>query len=525
MRAELFRHIKSEAENSNSDAVLQAFVSDWYSIGFGVEKNPHEAYAWSLKAAQAPARTPAAKFGLTVEVLRAREAGMGTLDNIVERRMLVECLSYLALLLNGNSEGSQLQQERERMFKEMIGSPDAISLETLRREFVHSRSFPRSSAPTEQPTSEQASLLETLELAEHLSSSHSQTLSELTDADLLALATTAISAHSSTALTHLVHFKPSLLQERNSNGLNLLQYAIDISDFFTAAVLSRIGADISSLFAHSFVRSICAWSSESSLAYLAQIAYRTASSVETNSAYDLRAAISSTTPVGPAPSTPGGAVPALHGAIQANNIRNVTTLLALQIDPPLDLETEMMGILTPLWMAAIMHAPLCVAALLAAGADAQAPIAGYGYAMRPLHYLCATGEEENDLIKVLDQLRETTEQSAPVETSYGRLDTVCKDVVRNEICSLMVHFGRVDVNAPDSNGMTPLMWCCKRGYLNTGKCLKKACEDRAEVFKRDAGSNLGLVDFTMIDNKGDSVLDYAESSGCSDVVNWCRDMM
>ena len=63
-------------------------------------------------------------------------------------------------------------------------------------------------------------------------------------------------------------------------------------------------------------------------------------------------------------------------------------------------------------MAAIIHAPLCIAALLVAGIDAQAPIVGYECAMSSLHYLCSIGEKENDLIKLLDGLQETTEQSA-----------------------------------------------------------------------------------------------------------------
>jgi hypothetical protein len=135
----------------NCDAVLKAFVSDWYNIRSGTEKNHNKGYLWALKAAMAPCRTPTAKFSVTVEALSAKEVGSGDIDEGIERDVLAECLSYVG------QQGEAAQRQREEKFVEMISNSDVLSSETLRREFWHSGTFPHSSLPPprSQPTSSQ----------------------------------------------------------------------------------------------------------------------------------------------------------------------------------------------------------------------------------------------------------------------------------------------------------------------------------------------------------------------------------
>jgi hypothetical protein len=522
MRAELFRHILSEAEDENCDAVLKAFVSDWYNIGFGIEKNPDKGYLWAVKAALAPCRTPAVKFGLTVEVMRMRKAGAGSLEEAVESEMLIECISYLNILADAGGK----KEEEKANFVEMLGNSSVMSLETLRREFQHSSSFPRSTLLLTSLESSQKTLLESLESVESLTPSQSSALSELKPTDLFSLALAAIRSQSFTALTHLTQFQPSLLRERDAIGFTLLQHAFEAADLFATGVLSRLGANTDLLLEPQFVREICAWGSEVMVSYIAQIRHR-AAHLNVGVAYDLRAAFedSHTLINTDAPIQPGSAVPALHGAIQTNNVRTVLALLVLDFGMPLDLEARIMGALTPLWMAVVMHTPLSAAALIAAGADVQAPVQGYGYALRPLHYLCAAGDEGNELVQLLDNFRATAEESSPLETSFGRLEGAQAETVRNELCSLLLLYGMANVNAPDSEGLTPLMWCCKRGLLSTARHLVRVSEEMAKMGAgEESEGSSKVVNFMYIDIHGQSAFDHAASAGHVDMSTWCLEM-
>lgn len=557
MQAQLFQHMRSVAEYEQGDGLVQLAIADCYEVGMGVEQNAKEAFQWLLKAALVCKIT-----GRRVMLMRQvmwRHLGatvfVGDLEEDLERKILVECITYMDLPqgLDEEEDDTQRRRGRSKLFN-LLSTSDAISMETLRRGFWCSSRFPiggfgvdalagesveSGCVSTRQIPPPGLELVANLESIKTLGESQTSTLSTLTRFEIFSLAHVAIYYQSFTALSHIIRFQPTIIEQRDSYDRNLLQHALLRSDRAAVSILTKLGGDIVSLYEHQFIRDICTYTDEINLAYLAELVAFLAQQHDSllhNPRFDLNRAVVLASYLPTTSVEYNKAWPPLYHAIAARNIRMVDTLLSMEFTPPLPLEAHVVGGFTAVWLAVIISCPLITGAVVVAGADAEHIVRVGDCAMKPLHYVCAEGDNENEVVQQGDTICQAADEYADrvaVAASrfngrdkQVRLDASERETVRNELCTVLVRYGKANINSRDSHGLTPLMWCCKRGFLSTAKHMVGVCEKIANEAKPTGRGKTSpnLMDFTRVDNHGRTALDHAELAGNSEMSDWCLEI-
>jgi hypothetical protein len=503
MRLDLYKHIRIEASKDGASRVLKALIADWSLIGFGTEKNDQEASTWITEAAKLPAR-PKPKMALCAGALTLHYKTLHLpLPEETEREFLLECICY--------AESAEYFPNFKRVSEglatlRLFLTEHPISLTTLRK----LQAIPVNALPIEMqfewhdvPTL--SATLQTIEASGVIL----EEIKVWDDQSLFELSRLANKTRKIRALMALVQFKPSILESRSSNGFTLLQLATSDEDMDGIATLSRLGANPVTLFEPVFLRLVASYGSEMMVVLPLTVQVK---SHDLGTKYDMKTAVDNVQPI---PSNSGiSAVPALHATIQSGRIRNLLTLMHCAPD----LEVLLSSAFTPLWAAVALCQPAAVAALAVFGADANVLLESDGYALSPLHYVCASRMQGILLIDKINGFRRRLETGAdhPGFESTDHEPEISPQLTL-ELCSALLGPGKADVNARDVCGRTPLIWCCAVGLLEAAELLVS----RRGVQDPSAPPGELAVDMRVTDMYGMNALHYAVMSGRAELVAFC----
>jgi hypothetical protein len=507
MQAELYKHIRIEASKGDASRVLKFLIADWSLVGFGTEKNDQEAFTWMIEAAKLPAR-PRDKMSLCAGTLKLHYDFLHLpLPEEIERDFLLECLCYAESAksfptLKGVNEGIA----KLRLFL----TEHPISMSTLRK----LQSIPVNVLPTEVQFEwyDVPKLTDVLRLIE-TTGAVTDEVKVWDDQKLFEISCLATKTRAIRSLKALVGFKPQILEFRSLNGFTLLQLATSDEDMDGIASLSRLGADPVTLFEPVFLRLVASYGTEMMVVVPLMVKIK---GDEVGIQYALKAALDNDQPI-----TSGGQVsavlPALHASIQTGRLRNLLTLM--HCEP--NLEVKLSSAFTPLWAAVTLCKPVFVAALAVFGADANVLLAGDGYFLTPLHYICAAKMKDIVLIDKINGFRRRMETGAdhPGFESTDHEPEIPMTLTL-ELCSALLGPGNANVNVRDFRGKTPLMWCCALGMLEVAKVLVSWRGVQDPAAPKNAESELA-VDFRATDIYGLTALQYAVLSGRLELVEFC----